>query len=36
MCNKQNPTWREGFHAAITDGGCWTLGSGEQVVFNEH
>lgn len=21
---------------AITDGGCWTLKSGEQVVFNEH
>ena len=21
---------------AVTDSGCWTLGSGEQVVFNEH
>ena len=21
---------------AITEGGCWTLGLGEQVVFNEH
>ena len=21
---------------AITDGGCWTLNSGEQVIFNEH
>lgn len=21
---------------ALTDGGCWTLGFGEQVVFNEH
>lgn len=21
---------------AITDGGCWSLKSGEQVVFNEH
>lgn len=21
---------------AITNGGCWTLGKGEQVVFNEH
>lgn len=21
---------------AITDGGCWTLDYGEQVVFNEH
>lgn len=21
---------------AITDGGCWSLGYGEQVVFNEH
>ncbi len=21
---------------AITDGGCWSLGLGEQVVFNEH
>lgn len=21
---------------ALTDGGCWTLGPGEQVVFNEH
>lgn len=21
---------------ALTDGGCWSLGSGEQVVFNEH
>ena len=21
---------------AITDGGCWTLGPGEQVVFDEH
>ena len=21
---------------AITDGGCWTLKSGEQVIFNEH
>jgi hypothetical protein len=21
---------------ALTDGGCWTLGYGEQVVFNEH
>ncbi len=21
---------------ALTDGGCWTLGDGEQVVFNEH
>lgn len=21
---------------AITDGGCWTLKSGEQIVFNEH
>ncbi len=21
---------------ALTDGGCWTLGLGEQVVFNEH
>ena len=21
---------------AITDDGCWTLGPGEQVVFNEH
>ncbi len=21
---------------AITDGGCWTLRSGEQVIFNEH
>ena len=21
---------------AITDGGCWTLKEGEQVVFNEH
>lgn len=21
---------------AVTDGGCWTLKSGEQVVFNEH
>lgn len=21
---------------AMTDGGCWTLGQGEQVVFNEH
>ncbi len=22
MCNKQNPTWREGYHVAVTDGGC--------------
>lgn len=21
---------------AITDGGCWTLGEGEQVIFDEH
>lgn len=21
---------------ALTDGGCWTLRTGEQVVFNEH
>lgn len=21
---------------AVTEGGCWTLGTGEQVVFNEH
>lgn len=21
---------------AITDGGCWTLKNGEQVIFNEH
>ena len=21
---------------AVTDGGCWTLGQSEQVVFNEH
>lgn len=21
---------------ALTEGGCWTLGTGEQVVFNEH
>lgn len=21
---------------AITDGGCWSLQNGEQVVFNEH
>lgn len=21
---------------AITDGGCWTLKKGEQVIFNEH
>lgn len=21
---------------AVTDGGCWTLGEGEQVIFDEH